>query len=484
MSRPTAIVLGGGLAGIAAAVRLASAGVAVTLVETRQRLGGRATSFVDPTTGQVLDNCQHVLLGCCTNLLDLYARLGVAQCIAWQKSIYFATPVDEPRTQWVIDTLQADDLPAPLHLSASLLAFQGLKPGEKIALARAMLAMMRIGRTGRAGYHGLTFARFLDDQGQPRSLVEKFWAPVGVGAVNETVERMPADYAMQVFQEGMLAHQEAWLMGLASVPLVKLYDPAEKVITAAGGQVLLSTSVQGFSTGADGSRVTGLQIDGGRELHAEVCLSALPFDRVDKLLTPAMRAADARLARLGELTVSPILGIHLFFRCPPDRPVMNLPHVALTRSPLHWVFNKSMDVGEGGGMVQHLHGVISAAHDLVDQPAEAIMALALEEIARVFPRARGSKLHHARVIKEKRATFSARPGIAALRPAQAPGPKGVRNLYLAGDWTATGWPATMEGATRSGYLAAAAALADLGLSPGDNVPDLPASAVYRMLAGK
>ncbi|MCE9588959.1 MAG: hydroxysqualene dehydroxylase HpnE [Planctomycetes bacterium] len=471
-SSPSSVaVVGGGLAGIAAAVRLAEHGLRVTLIETRQRLGGRATSFVDPATRQVLDNCQHVLLGCCTNLLDLYGRLGVRERIAWHRKLYFLDAAGN------LDTLEADDLPAPLHMTRGLMAFRSLTLGEKIAISRGMLAMMRISPAQRDALNAVSFRQWLDDHGQPEGAIEKFWANIVISAINELPERMGANHAIHVFQDGFLANEEAYVMGLPAVPLVELYDAAETVLRRAGGEMLLSTSALGFTF--DGGRVTGLRVDGGRVITADAFVSAVPFDRLAKLCDASMPHADARLRRLDEFGVSPIIGIHLVFESDPAHPVMSLPHLILTQSPLQWIFNKGPD-GQSGG--QHLHGVISAAHSLVDQPADALTEMAVREVRRALGGpAKGARLLHARVVKEKRATFSARPGLDAIRPT-AHG--AIPNLYLAGDWCKTGWPATMEGAARSGYLAAAALLEDL--APADPVtalvPDLPAGTLYRTIA--
>jgi zeta-carotene desaturase len=476
----SALILGGGLAGIAAAVRLAQAGVPVTLIETRKRLGGRATSFVDPTTREVLDNCQHVLLGCCTNLIDLYRRLGVADKIEWHSRLHFHLLRGDGSS--VIDTMEADDLPAPLHMTRALLGFRSLTLREKVAISRGMLAMMRLGKAGRAAQHHKSFRGWLVEHDQPRGAIDKFWSVVVIGAVNELPERMAADYAIQVFQEAFLANEGAYVMGLSRVPLVELYDAAERVIERSGGRVLLSRSVERLEF--DGRRVTGVELDRAERLLADAVVSALPFDRLAKICSPELRAADARLQRLNELRVSPILGVHLWFRAfegNGEHPVMTLPHLILMNSPLQWIFNKGFERDPANGLLeQHLHGVISAAHDLVDEPAERIIDTAVTEVRKTLPAARSAAVIHARVVKEKRATFSAAPGVDAIRP-EASG--AVSNLYLAGDWCRTGWPATMEGATRSGYLAAAALRADHASS--DNPPlvnDLTPSALYSIIA--
>jgi zeta-carotene desaturase len=422
-----AVVIGGGVAGIAAAVRLAQSGARVTLVETSKRLGGRATSFVDPDTGELLDNCQHVLMRCCTCLLDLYQRLGVDQHIEWHRRFHFLDGDGN------LDTLEGDDLPAPFHLTRSMMAFRTFSVMDKLAIGRAMMSLLRIDRTR---WHDRSFADWLAATGQTPATIERFWSPVIVSAINEWPDRCAADYGMQVFQDGFLATRDAYEMGLATVPLMRLYDPAEQVI----GDVRLGTSAERFIF--DGGRIKSLQLVGGETLEADVFISALPFDRLAKLCSPDMVDADARLRPLDQFQVNPILGVHLWF----DREVMDIPHLALTTGKLQWVFNKA------GG---YLHGVISGAHDLVDTPAEAIAAICEAELAAKLPTMRGAKRIGAKVIKEKRATFSLVPGIDRIRPTAT---GAIDNLLLAGDWCATGWPATMEGAARSGYMAAQAAM--------------------------
>ena len=492
---PSVVVIGGGLAGIAAALALARRKLPVTLVETRKHLGGRATSFTDPATGQILDNCQHVLMGCCTNLRHLYGQLGVSKLIRWQRRMYFAGFNRAGRA--VIDVLEANDLPAPLHMAAALLRFRSLTPGEKLAIARGLLAMIRLGTTGRASWHTRTFNQWLIDHGQPRGAVEKFWSLIVVSALNERPQRVAADHAIQVFQEGFLSHQEAHLMGLSAAPLVQLYDAAEPVIATAGGQVMLSTSVEGLVL-KDG-QIRSLQI-GGRQLVADAFVSAVPFDRLRKMCPSALLDADARLQGLDRIQVSPILGIHLWFEVRGQQPVMALPNLILTHSPLQWIFNKGMQafkdleltpeelaapvtaqgpVNTAERTVQHLHGVISAAHDVVDWPADRIKAMAVAEVRKALPDATQAQLVHGRVIKEKRATFSAAPGTDVLRP-EARG--AIPNFYLAGDWCRNGWPATMEGAVRSGYLAAAAVLDDHHHSVDPPIADLAPSRLYRLLS--
>jgi len=463
-----AIVLGGGLAGIAAALRLTEHGIPVTLIETRKRLGGRATSFVDRETGRLIDNCQHVLLGCCTNLIDLYDRLGVADRIGWCDRLHFFDK------QHHHDVLCRNPGPAPLHLSRALGRMNTLSRADKRAIRRGMFAMMRTGRRGRAAWAERSFADWLAAYKQPESAVKRFWEVIVISACNQTADRLSAGYAMQVFQEGFLAHRDAYIMGVSRVPLAALYDGAAAAIEANGGKVRLGTSVRALNF--DGRRVAGVSIDNAEHLTAERVISALPFDRLSKISGAELTAFDDRLQPLDDIAVSPIIGIHLWF----NRPVIERDHMIFVDSPLQWVFRKTDPAanGEGGEdkALFHLHGVISAAHQWVDQPADRIAEMAVRELKQYAGvNLKKARLVRHRVVKEKRATFSAAPGIDRMRP---PTSGAVDNLLLAGDWTDTGWPATMEGATRSGYAAAGAAL-------GENLiaPDLKPSLLYRLLSG-
>jgi hydroxysqualene dehydroxylase len=472
------LILGGGLAGIAAAVRLSQSGHKVTLIETRLKLGGRATSFVDPQSGSTLDNCQHVLMGCCTNLIDLYERLGVMDLIEWHTGFNFLDTRQDGSV--VMDVLEGDDLPAPFHMTRSMIPFKSLSWAEKFAIARGMNTILKMGRTGREKLYNTSFADWLAQQNQPAGAIQKFWFSVAVSAINEIPERLAAAYAIQVFQDGFLNNPDSYKMGLARVPLLKLYDQAQAVIKQAGGQLLLSRSVEKILF--DGERVTGVQLDENQTLPADAIVSALPFDRLAKVATDDMVRVDSRLQNLDKFDVSPIIGIHLWLTDANGKPVTDLPHMVYMRSPLQWVFNKGWDTEQNA---QHLHAVVSAAHDMVDKPAEQIARLAVAEIQRHAPNIPNIQLKHHRVVKEKRATFSARPGIESIRPTAA---GAIDNLYLAGDWTRSGWPATMEGAARSGYLAAQAVLEahpTAHHTPGQSLlsPDLPDAPIFTLLAG-
>jgi len=463
-------VVGGGLAGLAAAVRLADAGYRPIVIETRKMLGGRATSVVDPRNDQTIDNCQHVLLGCCTNLIDLYDRLGVLDRVEWHRTLYWT------RDRGEVSVMKAGWLPAPLHLSGSFMRMKLFDARQRFHIARAMWRIIRLGPGGRHAWADRTFAEFLESCAQPEVVVNQFWDVVITSACNVGVHRVGAAYALQVFQQGFLEHRWSYTMGLATVPLVNLYDTAAEVLRASGGTVMLGTSARSISF--DGQRVTGVVTATG-SVDASAVVSAVPFDRLDKLVSNSARKADTRLRGLGRFEVSPILGVHLWF----DRPVMTLPHLVLVDAGVHWLFNK----GTGTDGLQHIHAVISAADDWMALSEQQITGKVVADIHRALPGSAGIQPIQARCIKEKRATFAATPGADALRPTAAPAPAhgpAIDNLYLAGDWCDTGWPATMEGAVRSGYAAAAAICRKDGVETPGVVDDVPAGWLARLLRGK
>jgi zeta-carotene desaturase len=428
----SAIIVGGGVAGIAAAVALESAGWNVTLLEARKSLGGRASSFIDPQSGQEIDNCQHVLLGCCTNLLDLYHRLRCLDRIRFEKTIIFR---DEQGKRHRLSGTRF--FPAPTHLSASFLTFGILTLKEKIAYARAMLAMLRLGRTGRAALAEVPFGQWLDKHHQPASLVSKMYDPVLVGALNEDCRKCSAQYAIQVFQDAMLAHAQGYVVGVPTVPLSQLYGERPCRDTRLGvrvGEICF-----------DGDRAIGVKLSDGEQLHADAVILATNHHAVQKWIPAELAASDERFGFLDQLQSVPILGVHLEF----DRPVLTDPHAALITGPLQWLFRKDTE----GKMIA---GVISASREYVGRPKEECLKEFESQVRAALPEARDAKLIRGVIVIEKRATFAPLPGVDRLRPAQAPPPGGIQNLYLAGDYTRTGWPATMEGAARAGYLAAEA----------------------------
>lgn len=431
---PRVIVIGGGLAGMAAAVALEAGGADVTLFEARKSLGGRAGAYEDPETGELLDNCQHVLLGCCTNLLDFYRRIDAIDQIRFEPAIRF---LDERGRGYSLGGTRG--LPAPLHLGPRGLRFSILTLKQKLELARASLAMIRLGRNGRKKLADVPFGNFLDEYKQSPGLIKNLYEPVLIGALNEEVRMASAEFAIQVFQDSLFANSRGWRMGVPAGTLGDLYrkPPCR--------DVRLSTRIAGLVL--DAQRVTGVRLASGEIIPADAVVLATNHHGVKKWLPDDAADRDERFRHLDQLQSVPILGTHLWF----DRPVLRQSHAALLSGPLQWVFRKDDD----GRVVK---GVISAAREWVGRARDEMVTLFEKQLLSTLPGAAGAKLVRGAVVIEKRATFAALPGVDRYRPSQAPPPGGLAGLFLAGDYTRTGWPATMEGAVRSGYLAADAIL--------------------------
>jgi squalene-associated FAD-dependent desaturase len=471
----SAIVIGGGLAGLACGVALAEAGWRVRLFEQKPFLGGRATSYVLPN-GEHVDNCQHVTLGCCTNLADFYRRVGSADKIKFFDKLVFLDP------QGRRGTMKAGLLPAPFHMTGSFLTFAPLTIGDKLSIARAMMDIVaNKGKTRdleEAG--GISMLEWLRRRSQTAGAIERFWRVVLVSALDEELERTDARYGVDVFWKAFLMNSTGYRMGVPVVPLAELYAGCKAAIEARGGEVNLRAPVRALATG-EGATITAVQFDGGREESADAYVFAVPHDTLLDLLPEVIRRADTALVNLQKIKVAPITGVHFWF----DRVVMDEPFVTLLDTNTQWIFNKSMLYGPSDGSAtsgeQYLQMVISASYDLLKKSRQEIIDLCLREVRQALPRAQEAELIRATVIKEAAATFSPQPGIDRWRPKQQ---TKVPGLFLAGDWTATGWPATMEGAVRSGYLAAEAVLRSSGTEQRFLQPDLPPSGFVSLIAGK
>ncbi len=466
---PRVAIVGGGLAGLAAAVALADRGLAITLFESRPRLGGRASSFPDPTTGELVDNCQHVSMSCCTNLTDFCRRVGTAELFRPVPRITFLDP--EGRTSH----LQAGPLPAPFHLAASFLRTRYLTLRERLQVAWG-LACLHLDRRDRPGE---TFHDWLARHGQSPRTIDRYWGTVLISALNERLDRMDVSHARKVFLDGFVRNRRGFTMEVPLVPLGELYgQKLETWLAGKGVEVRAGTGVRSIDIDEDGA-ARGLTLRNGEVVPADFVLLAVPFDRVLGLIPEEARASLPGLDGVGKIAAAPITGVHLWF----DRPVCPMDHAVLVGRTVHWVFNHSALQGrespEGGG--QYLQLVVSAAYDLVPLDKDAILKIALDDLKATWPSASEAVLRHWRVVTEHGATFAVRPGIDALRPSQR---TPIDGLFLAGDWTATGWPATMEGAVRSGYLAAEGMTRDLGRPAVFLRPGLPDGPLARLLLGR
>jgi len=470
-SQPTVAVAGGGLAGLAAACALSDAGFRVTLFEKRPFLGGRASSWEHPGTGEVVDNCQHVLFRVCTNLVEFYQRIGVANQIRWYDEMTFIEPGG------CASVMRSSPLPAPLHTAPSFLQFSFLSAADKFAIARALVPLTLTAQRDT----GQSFQHWLNQHGQTKQAVERFWRPILVSALSEELDLISISAAAQVVRESMKS-PAARHMGVPTVPLTDLYNAAGDYIRARGGVLHFRRPVETFAADSSQVHVRPRSQEADQTTQDEVfdyLIVALPFDALDRVLPQVPESAPIR-EQITHFETAPITGIHLWF----DRQISDLDHAVLLDRTIQWMFHKSRlqpirsQAGETPG--SYIELVVSSSKTLIDKSRAEIVDLALAEVREFFPAARSANLVKSAVIKEVNATYSPRPGIDAHRPTSA---TAWPRVFLAGDWTATGWPATMEGAVRSGYLAAEALARAAGFKDSHFLsPDLPASGFMRLFS--
>jgi squalene-associated FAD-dependent desaturase len=382
-----------------------------------------------------VDACQHVSLGCCTNFAHFCDTLGLGHFLAPQRRLHFVTP-DGRRS-----VFKADPWPAPFHLGRALLGAHYVTPVEKLRIGWGLLAMLRESPDADP-----PLLDWLLAHRQTRRTIDRFWAVVLVSALNETVDRLGLKYARKVFRDAFLRHREGFVVHVPTVPLGRLYGEQLRGWFARHGvEVRENAGVKRLAV-APPERphrtVEHVTLRDGSEVRADWYVLALPFDRVTDLL-PAELAAEPYFAGVRNLDPSPITSVHLWF----DRKVMALPHAVLVDCLGQWVFDR----GEPAPGEFYVQVVVSASRALKELGRDEIQRRIVAELARLFPAARAARLLRAKVVTEHAATFGPVPGVDRWRPPQA---SPVANLAVAGDWTATGWPATMEGAVRSGYLAA------------------------------
>jgi zeta-carotene desaturase len=429
------LIIGGGLAGLAAATALAPRGFRVTVLESRNRLGGRAGSFSDTASGQLVDACQHVSMGCCTNFAHFCHTVGIAHLLKPQPCLYFMTPDRR------ISRFRADPLPAPFHLARSFWAFHYLSLADKLRIAWGLACLHHTSPDDDTPFHD-----WLMRHRQTPLTVSRFWGVVLTSALNETPERIGLRYARKVFVDAFLKNRQGFEVEVPSVPLDRLYGgELQRWLEQHGVRLQLECAVKCLKVSND--RVQQLQLRHGDNRTADWYISAVPFDRLLDLLPVEVVDAHPPFRNLRRLETSPITSVHLWY----DRPVTDLPHVVLVDCVGQWVFNRG-EVRPGEYYVQV---VVSASRQFRGLGHDEVERRIVAELAQLFPPATPAALRRARVVTEHGATFSVVPGVDQWRPGQT---SPIRNLFVAGDWTATGWPATMEGAVRSGYLTAEALL--------------------------
>ena len=442
----TAVVIGGGLAGITAALSLADAGVRVTLLEGRPRLGGLAFSF--RRDGLTVDNGQHVYLRCCTAYRWFLDRIDGAALAPVQARLDVPVVDLAKPAGRRLGRLRRDALPVPLHLGRSLATYPHLSLTERARVGRAALALKALDLADPA-LDAQDFGSWLAAHGQSERAVEALWDLVGVATLNAVAGDSSLGLAAMVFKTGLLSDPGAADIGWARVPLGELHDTlARKALDSAGVRTEVRTRVTSLRHLENGRWSVSVP---GETLDADAVVLAVAQREAHDLLPAGALDAPERLLEIG---TAPILNVHVVY----DRKVLNTPFLTALGSPVQWVFDRTEASGLGGDG-QYLALSQSAAHDEIDEPVAALRERYLPELERLLPAARGATVRDFFVTRERTATFAPTPGVGRLRPCARTKASG---LYLAGAWTATGWPATMESAVRSGVSAADAALSALG----------------------
>jgi squalene-associated FAD-dependent desaturase len=475
-------IVGGGLAGLAAATALArfAPQSRVELFEARRTLGGRAGSFVDPDTGQQLDHCQHVGMGCCTNYADFCRRTGIEAHFRRDRVLHFFGP-DRRR----YDLSAARWLPAPGHLGPSLLRLGYLTLSDRLSVARALLRLARL--RCAAGEAEPTFGQWLRGQQQSQATIDRFWSVVTVSALSEDVDAVALSVARKVFVDGFMAHRRGYEVAVPTQALGRLHgEHVAAWLRDRGATIHLGRSVARLLH--QGHSITGVVDREENESPFDAVIVACPWRRVTGLVPNELHDRLPELDAIQRFQAAPITSLHVWF----DRPILDVPHAVLVDRLSQWVFahgtssppSSSAGSSPQAGDVEaprrswYYQVVISASRQLAGRPREEVLAEVQSDLADVWPDSRAACLLNWRMVTQREAVFSPRPETEPLRPDQQ---SSLDNLYWAGDWTRTGWPATMEGAVRSGYLAVERLLAKRGQRPNILVPDLPRNWLTRRL---
>ena len=440
------IVVGGGIAGLAAATRLVDGGHEVTLYERRPSLGGRAYSIVDETTSDVIDNGQHLFMGCYSSLRRFLGRIGATGKLRFQDDLQVAFRHPDGSTS----RLRTAPLPAPFHLLGGLLGFATLSWRDRFAMAKVAAALTRPSALFPAASDFETVERWLDRIGQSREARRGFWHPLALATLNDDPRTASAKMLEAVLREAFFGTRDDARLGMARGGLSELYaEDAARFIEASGGRIVTGAHVESLEL--IDRVVRGIRLRDGSLLPADAVITAVPPPALLALVPEAARAGETYFEGLARLESSPIISVHLWL----DRLVSDGELLGLIDRPVHWIFDRNQLAKVHAPTGSHLSLVISAARDLIDRPAQELVGLALAEVRRALPAAADAQLVHSRVMKERDATIAHTAGTEGFRPTPR-SPFG--GLFVAGDFVRTGLPATLESAVRS----ADSAVAELG----------------------
>ena len=461
------IVVGAGAAGLAAAASLAGDGKRVTVLERKPYVGGRACSYEHPALGEVVD-LQHVLVGCCTNLIQLCEQAGSASKIRWYEKQTFLEPNGRS------STIETSSLPAPFHFAPSFAGLSTLGWKDKVGLARGLMEFF----LGYPADDSESAEQWLRRTRQTERSIRHFWNPILMATLNDRTAHCSTRYAGKIFHELFIKSSTGGRLGIPTVPLSEFYADVARLVESQGGTVRLRASVEAITQEPDGR----WRVNVADEAYsAESIVLALPFEQTQRLL-PAVRlnerfaasvsdARDQLELKMARLVHSPFTSVLLWF----DREITDLDHAWLLDTTIEWFFHKSRIRGYAPEKGSYVELVIAGSRAQLGMTREEILSSTLRELEMFFPEVKRAKLVKSAVLKEARATFSVVPGLDQFRPEQKTEWPG---FFLAGDWTATEWPSTMEGAVRSGRLAAGALVGDPRRFM---APEIPASGLMRLL---
>ena len=434
-------IIGGGLAGLAAAVKLASKKLRVVLFEQSNRLGGRCYSYQDEKTGDVVDNGQHVLLGAYHNTLEYLELAGTRDCLRQEPAL--SLPLIHPVKGFAV--FEVSSLPRPLHLTVGMLRFKLLSWSDRQKLLKIGKQLQLWDNSIQHELAGLTVDRWLRSAGQSDESLNCFWYPIAISVMNEMPSSASALLFARSLRTAFLSKKSDSAILIPTIGQTDLYISGI-LRRLQAGDVVIRVNSEVTSLATNGDRVVSVSLRTGEEIQADSILSAVPYYAVSGLLPAQIRKLEP-FSRFNKITASPIISLHLWF----EGEVTDLEYAGLINATLQWVFNRRRIMGENSGKGGYLSCVISGARDIVELPKEELVRLAVRDIKKYFPGNRHNALKHSVVIKEKRATFSPTNETEEFRPdVRTP----LKNFYLAGDWTRTGFPATIEGAVRSGFTAA------------------------------
>jgi len=431
------IILGGGLAGLSAAVELCARGYKILLLEQRPRLGGRTYSFVDETTGDIVDNGQHLLMGCYHETRSYLEQIGSGHLATLQPHLR----IDFLRPNKPAASLSCPPLPAPFHILGGLIGLSTVSLADRLKLLRVGLALQRTSAEKERRLDSLTVDEWLETLGQSAENRKYLWDVIAIGSLNDSPQSVSALLFFRVLRAAFLGKRENSSLLVPRAGLSELLvDPAARFIESHGGEIKLRSGATKLEK--DGGRIKAVRCEDGSSYQADFFISAVPHTAVSGLLE------SESLSHIRHFSSSPIITINLWL----DREILDKDFTAVLDSRIQWIFNRTALLSRKSSHAhQYLSIVISAATDFIEKGGNHLVQIAVDDLRTILPEASRAHVVHSLIIKEKRATFTPKPGLESQRPSPR---SEFENLFLAGDWTATGYPATIEGAVMSGKRAA------------------------------